>query len=430
MPYHKLLPVQSSKSKNSFILLFRRQRAQLLGGAVVAVLLPFVIRYLLNDAIDPWDQLETSMLVTLGLVITHLINQKFSKYPFEDPISSTLPATVFGFSVVIIFILIGHLQYSRMLLSLGFLATLCWYLAMSFLRSYRYRTNLAVVPAGNSQTLLSIPDVNWYQVEPAITASQLQLIDGIVVDFSSDLSRQWIDFVVSSASAGVPIYDSSKLRELLTGRVSLEHIGDIGLDALLPSRIYQVVKSIIDWIVAMAVMPALFVVLIVCGIAIRLDSSGPILFAQPRMGYRGKVFLCYKLRSMTVNAESLGPSYTTQGDRRITRVGKILRKYRLDELPQIFNILKGEMSWIGPRPEAIALAQRYEAGINYYGFRYSVKPGITGWAAIHQGNVAELESATEKLQYDFFYIKHISPMLDIFIAVKTVWVVVTGLGSR
>lgn len=430
MPYRHLLPITGSKRKSSLISAFRLQRAQLIGGLLASVALPFAIRYMLNDVVNPWDQLGTSLLVALGLLISHLLNQEFSKYPFEDPISSTLPATVLGFSLVIVLILIGHLQYSRMLLFLGFLATLCWYLLMSFIRSRLHRTSLAVVPEGNSHDLLSISEVEWLEIEPTATIPDLQGVDGIVVDFSSDLSKPWIDLLVSCASFGVPIYDSSKLRELLTGQVALDHIRDIGLDTLLPNRTYIVIKTIIDWILAITFAPVFIAVLFVCGIAIRLDSKGPVLFVQPRMGYRGKVFPCYKLRTMQDNAEAFGPSYTIHGDKRVTRVGRVLRTFRLDELPQFFNVLRGEMSWIGPRPEAIALAKMYEAGIDYYGFRHSVKPGISGWAAIHQGNVAELDSATVKLQYDFFYIKNVSLMLDIFILMKTVWVVITGLGSK
>ena len=114
----------------------------------------------------------------------------------------------------------------------------------------------------------------------------------------------------------------------------------------------------------------------------------------------------------------------------MTRVGRFIRKYRLDELPQVFNILKGEMSWIGPRPEALALALDYGRHIPYYAFRHSVKPGISGWAAIRQGNVAQVTEATRKLRHDFFYIKNISASLDAFIAVKTVWIVMSGFGSR
>ena len=115
---------------------------------------------------------------------------------------------------------------------------------------------------------------------------------------------------------------------------------------------------------------------------------------------------------------------------RVTSVGRFLRRYRIDELPQILNILRGEMSWIGPRPEAVPLAEWYESQIPFYAYRHIVRPGITGWALVHQGNVAEIEAATGKLHYDFFYIKYFSPWLDVLIVAKTVGILMSGRGAR
>ena len=128
--------------------------------------------------------------------------------------------------------------------------------------------------------------------------------------------------------------------------------------------------------------------------------------------------------------EAPSRQYTVDHDPRITRIGRLIRKYRIDELPQIFNILRGEMSWIGPRPEAVDLAEWYERDIPFYAYRHAVRPGITGWAQTNQGNVAEIDAATAKLHYDFYYIKHFSPSLDLLIALKTIKTILTGFGSR
>ncbi len=132
---------------------------------------------------------------------------------------------------------------------------------------------------------------------------------------------------------------------------------------------------------------------------------------------------------MHVGAQALS-HFTSADDTRITRVGALLRKVRIDEFPQIWNIAKGEMSWIGPRPEAVALADGYESSIPFYNFRHVLRPGISGWAQVNQGNVAELAAATEKLQFDFYYIKHFSPWLDALIAAKTIRTMLTGFGAR
>ncbi len=168
-----------------------------------------------------------------------------------------------------------------------------------------------------------------------------------------------------------------------------------------------------------------------CGIAavfIKLDSKGPVFFVQDRVGYRGRIFRAYKLRTM--KPEIAGAHYTEDNDKRITRVGKVLRKYRIDELPQIINVLKGDMSWIGPRPEAVPLSEWYERELAFYSYRHIVRPGITGWAQVRQGNVARPDTVQYKLHYDFYYIKNFSPWLDFVIVAMTVRTILTGFGSR
>ena len=148
------------------------------------------------------------------------------------------------------------------------------------------------------------------------------------------------------------------------------------------------------------------------------------------MGYRGKVFTVLKLRTMYQRTQA-GESFTTTDDPRVTPLGRLLRKYHIDELPQAWNILMGDMSWIGPRPEAVELSQWYEREVPFYGYRHIVRPGISGWAQVHQGNgVAAVDIAKLKLQYDFFYIKNLSPWLDVVVVVKTLRAIVTGFGSH
>jgi lipopolysaccharide/colanic/teichoic acid biosynthesis glycosyltransferase len=167
-------------------------------------------------------------------------------------------------------------------------------------------------------------------------------------------------------------------------------------------------------------------------VLIKLDGPGPVFFLQRRMGFRGRVFQVFKFRTMTVvnDGEHREASITQAGDQRITRIGHFLRRTRLDELPQIINIIRGEMSWIGPRPEAVSLSSWYEMEIPFYRYRHIVRPGITGWAQVNQGHVASLEEIDDKLQYDFFYIKNLSYWLDILIVFRTMRVVLSGFGAK
>jgi lipopolysaccharide/colanic/teichoic acid biosynthesis glycosyltransferase len=170
-------------------------------------------------------------------------------------------------------------------------------------------------------------------------------------------------------------------------------------------------------------------------IAIRWDSPGPILFRQRRVGYGGSSFLVFKFRTMHNGGnghdeDERTSAITNHADPRVTRLGRLLRRSRIDELPQLLNILRGEMSWIGPRPEAEVLSKWYESELPFYRYRHIVKPGITGWAQVNQGHVAEVNDVLWKLQYDFYYIKNFSPWLDLLIVFKTLRTVLTGFGSR
>jgi exopolysaccharide biosynthesis polyprenyl glycosylphosphotransferase len=169
--------------------------------------------------------------------------------------------------------------------------------------------------------------------------------------------------------------------------------------------------------------------LVLSAIAIKLDSRGPILFRQIRVGLEGKTFVVYKFRSMREDAENdTGPVWAQEADTRVTRVGRVLRKVRLDELPQLFNVLRGEMSLVGPRPERPYFVDLLEQEIPFYDLRHSVKPGITGWAQVCCPYGASIEDAHQKLQYDLYYAKNMSLRLDAVILLKTLRVVLFGKG--
>src|SRR5262249_17447052 len=164
---------------------------------------------------------------------------------------------------------------------------------------------------------------------------------------------------------------------------------------------------------------------------IKMDSRGPVFFTQERVGQNGRLFVLIKFRSMQANAESAtGPVYASVDDHRVTRVGRLLRTTRLDELPQLLNVLWGDMSFGGPRPERLYFFEQFEKVIPYYSQRWSVKPGITGWAQVSFPYGSTLEDAVEKLRLDLYYIKNMSLFLDLFIILKTVKIVLLGRGAR
>ena len=189
-------------------------------------------------------------------------------------------------------------------------------------------------------------------------------------------------------------------------------------------RVFDVVASIILLIVTLPIM-------VVTAICILLEDGSPVFYRQERVGKGGKTFMVVKFRSMWNDAEKGGkPQWALTDDPRVTRVGKIIRKLRIDELPQIFNVLNGDMSFVGPRPERPYFVNQLTAEVPYYNVRHSVKPGITGWAQVRYRYGASVEDAIEKLQYDLYYVKNHSLFLDVIILIETIEVVLLGKGGR
>ena len=170
--------------------------------------------------------------------------------------------------------------------------------------------------------------------------------------------------------------------------------------------------------------------ILVISLLIKIDSRGPIFYKQERVGERGKIFKLLKFRSMVENAENNGPVWAEQDDKRITRVGRAIRKWRLDEIPQMFNVLKGDVSFVGPRPERAYFVEKLREEIPFYNQRFFVKPGITGLAQVKYQYGASKEDALEKLKYDLYYIKNLSVLFDLLIIFETIKVVLSGKGAR
>ena len=197
--------------------------------------------------------------------------------------------------------------------------------------------------------------------------------------------------------------------------------------------LYLLAKRYFDVALAVGALVFLWPLLLIVALAIRAGSPGPALFRQERMGFRGQPFTLWKFRSMRerpAGAGSLNEDMTQTDDQRITWIGKFIRKFRIDELPQIWNILKGDMSWIGPRPETLSLSAHYQDVIPHYRYRHVVRPGITGWAQVRQGHVVSVSDVSTKLEYDFFYVRHVSIWLDFLILILTLRVVLTGQGAK
>ena len=236
-------------------------------------------------------------------------------------------------------------------------------------------------------------------------------------------------------TTGVHVNEISSFLERETGRVDLDSVNPSWLifsDGFSSGRFLSVIaKRCFDIAASLTLLVLTMPLVIVTAIAIKLESKGPALFRQQRVGLYHQNFELFKLRSMRQDAEVAGQAvWAQQDDPRVTRVGKWIRKLRIDELPQVWNVLKGEMSFVGPRPERPQFVADLEAQLSYYAERHMVKPGITGWAQINYPYGASLEDARHKLEYDLYYAKNYSPFLDVLILLQTFRVVLWPDGAR
>ena len=414
--------------------LLARRRFQFAGALLISALLPWLLREYLMDQ-RPLQVAAGNALIanTLAVIIAFWMRLSVEIYPGIRRSYVILPSALTGHGIVVVWFLLTRFPYDRLALLLGFLLHVLWLYFLYIYAERSVRRRIAVVPFGAVDRLYGIQGVDWTALKrPRL--SDTKGTDAIVADFSADLPDEWEAFLADAALAGRIVYQVKQLGESLTGRVELEQLSENSFGSLVPARGYFHLKSLVDFLFAVAILPVVLPLMALIALAIRLDSKGPALFRQKRVGHAGRDIIVYKFRTMQVvdadDGDGRRAAMTKDNDDRVTRVGRLLRQQRIDELPQIFNILKFEMSWIGPRPEAEVLSVWYTSELPFYRYRHVVKPGISGWAQVNQGHVAEVGEVHRKLQYDFYYIKYFSPWLDLLILLRTIKTMLTGFGSR
>lgn len=423
-----LKPNSASGLKNTR--LWNRLRMQLGGGVLFAVIAPMALLALFYpDFVESWSGRFTVAGAAIAAILSIFALRTISLYPGIRSSYFVFPVvlTVYGliFSVFFLF----RLDYSRATVLTSAGAMLVWLYFVQLMIERGPALRIGVVPIGEVAGLSGLP---WLELEFLNEPKLCGHCDLLVADFRADLSDDWEAFLADCALAGLPVLHVKQVIEARTGRVEIEHLSENSFGSLIPFMGYLAPRRIIDFLAALTVGALLLPFFGLVAVAIKLDSSGPVLFRQVRIGYRGRPFRVTKFRTMVVqsNEDIRDAAMTQMNDSRVTSVGRFLRRTRIDELPQIINILRGEMSWIGPRPEAESLSRWYESELPFYRYRHIVPPGITGWAQVNQGHVVELEQVMDKLQYDFYYIKNFSPWLDALILAKTVQTIITGFGSK
>jgi lipopolysaccharide/colanic/teichoic acid biosynthesis glycosyltransferase len=254
----------------------------------------------------------------------------------------------------------------------------------------------------------------------------------IAVDLGAVLSESLAQYLSSADVAGYRIRPFASAYEEHTGRIPLVHLSE-GWEIsapLLEVAHWLPGKRVVDVILAVITAPIWVGIGLLVALYVKIADGGEVLFLQERVGLNGRPFTMYKFRTMDADAERDGARFAEEDDPRLIRGGRFLRKSRLDEIPQMWNVLKGDMSLVGPRAEQVPFVAEFSREIPFYDHRHLVRPGITGWAQVNYGYADDEVDTIEKLTYDLYYIKHMSPVLDVRIFWKSIWTVLTGAGAR
>lgn len=328
-----------------------------------------------------------------------------------------------------------RLEYSRVALLLTYFGTLIWTWF-----GYRFFVRNYVPVFGFTdpetlqqfETIVNMPGAappSPNRFEHIRSLQEASGCDALMVDRHAVADPERTRTLSQLKLTHVRMYSVERVGEMLTGRVGLAHIDENFLDDYAKHYFYGYLKRLTDVLAVLAMAPVALPASALVALAVRLESKGPAVFRQVRVGLFGRPFVMLKFRSMTTEDDAPA-QFAKKQDPRVTRVGRVIRKYRLDEIPQLWNVLTGDMSLIGPRPEQAPMVEQFSQSIPYYPYRHLVRPGLSGWAQVQQGYVGTHEETVTKLSYDLYYVKHCSFALDLLIAVKTLRTLLTGYGAR
>jgi lipopolysaccharide/colanic/teichoic acid biosynthesis glycosyltransferase len=328
--------------------------------------------------------------------------------------------------------------YSRGAILLVYALSTTWFLLGDWLHRRHHTQRLLCLDASVPEQLQRLLGptrlrIQSVRLEPwpkdMLASHPIPACDGVVLDRHTPPSDERHQLLSSLKLNHVRLYSVEAVAELLSGRKML-HASQDELWQIDGNPAHDVAKRVIDTAFVLTTLPLWLPLCVLVALAVRLDSAGPALFTQRRAGLNGRSFRLWKFRSMQHQQAPQPARFAQQQDARVTRVGRVIRRWRLDELPQLWNVLLGDMSLIGPRPEQTQFVHEFATRIPAYPYRHLVRPGITGWAQVQQGYADSEELTLIKLSYDLYYVAHYSMAVDLLIAYKTVRIVLNGFGSR
>jgi len=377
--------------------------------------------------------------IALSMLMASVVTEQMSGPGVPRPTYGRM----FAIFVLTVFFTAGFIVLFRPYFSRSFLAysTAAWLVPATIHRFVRTRkpwTERIGVITGEKQLADALADADHAEVvwiiDPAFDGP-LELPDRdttIAIDLGEVLSERVAQYVSSCDVAGYVIRPFSSIYEQHTGRVPLVHVAEgweISAPLLEVAR-WLPGKRVFDILFTVASIPIWVPLGLMVGAYVKLADPGFSIFRQRRVGLNGRVFTMYKFRTMFLDAERDGPKFAEEGDPRLIPGGSFLRKSRLDEIPQLVNVLRGDMTLVGPRAEQVSFVRAFRDQIPFYDHRHLVRPGITGWAQVNYRYADDEAETIEKLTYDLYYIKHMSPAMDVRILWQSIWTVLTGAGAR
>ena len=367
--------------------------------------------------------------LTIGcyLLIAAII-PKITTYLLVERKYYIVPVVVSVFTIMMIIVFMTRIEYSRSTLLYGAFLCFVWFYITALLRQESQRLILFAIPNFDIGSLNQKGRVRVIELKKPYDISNIK--GGLVVDLHRNLSPEAEKFIADCSLNNIAVFHAESIREMLEGKVQTKHLMENAIGSLQPNPLYMTFKRIWESLIIIVTFPITLPIMAITALLIKLENPGPAMFIQERVGQGGKLFRIYKFRSMTIKEVGAKDKFATAEKARVTKVGKFIRKFRIDELPQFFNVLKGDMALIGPRPEQDSFVKQFEQEIPFYGYRHMVKPGITGWAQVVQGYADDTESTSEKLAHDLYYIKNLSFWLDINIVFKTIRTMLTGFGAQ
>ncbi|MCL2704798.1 MAG: sugar transferase [Spirochaetaceae bacterium] len=377
-----------------------------------------------------WNDMQTRTFISISIIIYLLFSifsLRINRFSYREQLGLVLFILSLCMSVFLTIIAIGRLYYSRSYLVYYYVFSFIWTgIGFYFFKNPK-NSFFLLCPWGLSLELSKSSGRKW----EILKTPQLKNCDGIIADLHEKIEPEWMRMIANATLINLPVYHAATIYEKTTGKISTSHLNEGLLSTYYKVNIiYFRIKSILEKLLIILFSPFLILTIILVSIIVKIDSKGPVFFIQDRVGRKGKSFRMYKFRSMIIESEKDGAKFTSTDDKRITKIGNILRKYRIDEIPQFFNILKGEMSLIGPRPEQVVFSDKFEKEIPFYAYRHLVNPGITGWAQVNHGYAAGTEETETKLEYDLYYVKYMGFWIDLLIILKTLKTILTGFGSK